>query len=67
MDGKKWYRSKTMYLGGSIASLGLAILTMPEFQRFILELPAEQKGWALIIVGGLVGALRIITNQPVEW
>lgn len=67
MDSKKWYKSKTMYLGGSIASLGLAILTMPELQRLILDLPADQKGIALVIIGGLVGALRIITKQPVEW
>ena len=66
--GKKWYRSKTIVgLGLPLATLGLAILALPEFKAFVASLPPEYIGLATLAVSVATVVLRHVTTGPVEW
>lgn len=66
MNGKKWYKSKTVGLGGTLAVLGLAILQLPQLQAVIEQVPVEHQGAATLVVGIAVVVLRQVTTEPLD-
>lgn len=64
---KKWYKSKSITFGASLAVLGLAILALPEVQAFIAGLPPEYLGLATLAMSVITVVLRHVTTGPIEW
>ena len=64
---KAWYKSKTVIvLQVPLAILGMAIITLPEFQAVVDNLPIEYIGMATLFVSLAGTVLRFVTKQPIE-
>ena len=63
--GKKWYSSKTIRFSGILAALGVAILTLPQFDLLVAEIPTEYAGVAGIIISLITAYLRSVTSTAV--
>jgi hypothetical protein len=63
---KRWYQSKTIGFGATLAALGLAILALPEFQALLATLPTEYTGYGALIISVVTVILRWVTDKPIE-
>lgn len=61
---KSWVKSRTNGFGGLLALLGIAIVTLPELQDVISQLPSEYQGYIALAIGIAVVIFRHITIGP---
>lgn len=64
MKTKPRLKSKTFVASGSLITLALAILALPELAAWVATLPPIAQAVALLVIGGLGMYLREVTDQP---
>jgi len=60
---RRWYKSKTQWLNGSLVFMGLVQSNIEEFRQFVNP---SYFGGILIAVGMIGWYLRTVTTQPIE-